>query len=242
MTNASSKTQQNVAWQAIWYTIAYCNTFVWPFIFFILEMFVPRSELYGKEGTFGLYLLQVLVFSCVPLQGAFNFIIYIRPKYYEWKRVLLLLNDNNNNNSNRYPNDIEGEAATSSNVVVEEDNASVVVISSWVILKKILTDEPIPSLSARTLRNAKRRRASSMRSIGCNPTTATASATSNPKDGQLESLPPPSSSKLNEEDDSVTEQTRNLSLDDIYVICENEDDVGNNEDDGVGNNHGQNKV
>ena len=80
--NAALRNSKEVAWQSIWYSVAYGNTFVWPFVMVIIA---TVGKIHGSQGNPALYLVQLFSWMFLPLQGAINAVVYLRPRYREWK-------------------------------------------------------------------------------------------------------------------------------------------------------------
>ena len=79
------KREQEVYVQAILYTLAYFNSFIFVLIASIL---INTTDVDGKQGEWGHFVLLFLTVTFMPLQGALNFIIFIRPRYQAWKVCL----------------------------------------------------------------------------------------------------------------------------------------------------------
>ena len=88
MTSASSNLANDVSWQAIWYSIVYSNSFLWPFMIALVILAGPEDNYLGREGEAQLFLVQFLVFLFTPISGWLNFIVYIRPKFNQWRMVI----------------------------------------------------------------------------------------------------------------------------------------------------------
>ena len=74
--------QKEVAVQAVWYTVAYLNSSLVPAIALIIMNVTDAGENEGKPQYF--FLLWCLCFF-PPIQGALNFVVYIRPRYKGWQ-------------------------------------------------------------------------------------------------------------------------------------------------------------
>ena len=68
--------------QAIYYCIAFTNT-----VFFTLFLTIIVRVTSLKLGDPIMFLLQVVAFFFFPLQGFFNFFVYIRPRVARWKEI-----------------------------------------------------------------------------------------------------------------------------------------------------------
>lgn len=76
----SRKRLMLVSWQCVWYVMAFWVTYIWFTIIRFLEGAGFSSE---NEGKIFVLLLLSSIFS--PLQGAFNLLIYIRPRFLRTK-------------------------------------------------------------------------------------------------------------------------------------------------------------
>jgi hypothetical protein len=67
-----------VALQAIFYSIAYLNTIAWPIV-------VAVASAGFKKQTGQLYVLDLISWGVYPLQGFWNFLVFSRPTYLQWR-------------------------------------------------------------------------------------------------------------------------------------------------------------
>ncbi|CAB9498453.1 expressed unknown protein [Seminavis robusta] len=74
---------KDVARQAFWYTAAYCNTFFFPVVATVV---VNVTDANFNRGQPGFYTLLFFLALCMPLQGALNAIVFLRPRYKAWQR------------------------------------------------------------------------------------------------------------------------------------------------------------
>lgn len=72
----------NVSWQAIWYCVAYTNSFFWPFG----RLMVYEITGGGSQGHPLHFAFAILHHLFYPMQGAFNFFIFIRPSVLQWRK------------------------------------------------------------------------------------------------------------------------------------------------------------
>lgn len=77
-----SKRSRKVAIQSFLYIAAYLACWIWGVVFFTLSAVYPDSIQSGRY-----YWMQVLDAIFFPLQGAFNCVFYLRPRYLQWRRV-----------------------------------------------------------------------------------------------------------------------------------------------------------
>lgn len=80
--------QKAVASQAWWYMIAYLNSFLIPVIALVV-LNVDPIRVIENEGSAPYYTLKIMLTVFMPLQGALNFVVFIRPRYNAWKAILL---------------------------------------------------------------------------------------------------------------------------------------------------------
>ncbi|CAB9496156.1 unknown protein [Seminavis robusta] len=73
--------QRQVALQAVWYTLAYLNSVIFVVLGAIV---VNTTDVQGNEGDPRFFTLLLYMWVFMPLQGALNFIIYIRPRINAW--------------------------------------------------------------------------------------------------------------------------------------------------------------
>lgn len=71
-----------VASQACWYYAAYLNTVLVP-VLAIVVMSKTDATIYPGKPQYFAFLLVVMV--CIPIQGALNFVVYIRPRVKSWR-------------------------------------------------------------------------------------------------------------------------------------------------------------
>lgn len=71
--------------QAVAYTFNYLNTLLWQSILFFLSSDPVRAHT-NLQGKSWVYVLQMLCWFFIPLQGLFNCLVYSRPKYLRWKQ------------------------------------------------------------------------------------------------------------------------------------------------------------
>jgi hypothetical protein len=80
---AAARRQKAVATQAILYTLVYLNSCFWMAL---AEGIRNVEKLSDNEVSYtGKYAMFWLVYFFVPLQGALNFVVYIRPRYHTWR-------------------------------------------------------------------------------------------------------------------------------------------------------------
>ena len=80
-----SRKKTVVAQQAVLYTMAYINSFIWPFLAFGVNEAI--GDVRGREGEPGLFALQFLAWSLFPVQGLLNSFVYFRVSYRQWRTV-----------------------------------------------------------------------------------------------------------------------------------------------------------
>ena len=141
-----SQKEQEVAAQAIWYTVAYINSFFFLIVTAIVLNLVDAP--YAKFAEPGFYAMLLLTYMTIPLQGALNFIVFIRPRYNAWRQHLSIPQGQRSSSS----------AKSSDQFGDDTDNpttATVVDSPWWFVLRKAIL-EPIPTSSVRRSRmNAK---------------------------------------------------------------------------------------
>ena len=70
--------------QAILYAMAYWNSFFWLLMFGAVAQ--DDESLAEKEGSTGLFVLQIIFWIFYPLQGLINLLVYSRPRYLQWRK------------------------------------------------------------------------------------------------------------------------------------------------------------
>ena len=87
-THAADKFQKAVVMQAIWFTAAFLNSFLINVVGTITGNWLTRSasSIRSLEGEPLAKLNVFLVYVFIPLQGFFNWIVYIRPDLIRWKQ------------------------------------------------------------------------------------------------------------------------------------------------------------
>lgn len=83
----SEEQLRQVLTQAVLYSLAYFNTFIWPFVAACFTTFVPAEKFDAKKNDIGVYIVSLLCCVCFPLQGALNFFIFARPKAQQWAKA-----------------------------------------------------------------------------------------------------------------------------------------------------------
>lgn len=83
----SEEQLRQVFTQAVLYSLAYFNTFFWPFVGMCFDIFVPADKYDAKKNDIGVYVLAVLCCICWPLQGFLNFFIFARPRAQQWAQA-----------------------------------------------------------------------------------------------------------------------------------------------------------
>lgn len=83
---AAERRLRSVAIQSLFYTGIYINTFLWPVIGAMVVSF--EDDAVERRGEPGLFALQWALWFFLPLQGALNFLVYIRPRYMAWRNHL----------------------------------------------------------------------------------------------------------------------------------------------------------
>ncbi|CAB9511731.1 expressed unknown protein [Seminavis robusta] len=77
--------EQDVAFQAVWYTIAHLNTVVLPIVGILV---VNMTDEEARKGDPGHYTFLLLLYWFMPIQGALNMIVFLRPRYIRWQEYL----------------------------------------------------------------------------------------------------------------------------------------------------------
>lgn len=68
--------------QAILYSLAYWNSFVWMFIIFVTSILFNKHD---RHNDHMIRIINFLIYAFSPLQGFCNFLIYTRPRYLEYR-------------------------------------------------------------------------------------------------------------------------------------------------------------
>lgn len=68
--------------QGALYALAYLNSMVWILVIGILS---GDIDIQLREGTSGLFAVQMIAALMYPLQGFLNFAVYARPRYLDWR-------------------------------------------------------------------------------------------------------------------------------------------------------------
>mmetsp|Transcript_3751 Transcript_3751/g.10556 ORF Transcript_3751/g.10556 Transcript_3751/m.10556 type:complete len:399 (+) Transcript_3751:750-1946(+) len=77
---------RRVSWQCNMYALAYLNTIMWPAIHqILLGVWSALDDRPGDIGPFLLVLISILFF---PLQGFFNMLVFVSPRYQLWRNAL----------------------------------------------------------------------------------------------------------------------------------------------------------
>eukprot|EP00525_Craspedostauros_australis_P012388 CAMPEP_0198112582 /NCGR_PEP_ID=MMETSP1442-20131203/4412_1 /TAXON_ID= /ORGANISM="Craspedostauros australis, Strain CCMP3328" /LENGTH=277 /DNA_ID=CAMNT_0043769401 /DNA_START=8 /DNA_END=842 /DNA_ORIENTATION=+ len=63
----------------------YANSFTWPLLLQLLYEFV---DVEGRHGEPQIYIFEVAAYMLFPLQGWFNFLVFISPRYRLWRMAL----------------------------------------------------------------------------------------------------------------------------------------------------------
>jgi hypothetical protein len=156
MTGVSEELATEVAWQSIWYFLAYFNSFIWPVVMvpIFLKDRIDQSIVLERTGDADLYTLSFVLWLFVPLQGALNVINYIRPYYREWLKVEKIITTFPNNNSNT-SKDTAITTTNDNNINSNNKNnrnsndTMAQTMSTWEILHLILDGTELPSRSTR---------------------------------------------------------------------------------------------
>lgn len=75
-----------VNWQCVLYTAAYFNTLFWNALFQVIANSMGNLE--GKIGDPLLYGMLLVTYAFFPIQGLFNAIIFLTPRYRKWRHAL----------------------------------------------------------------------------------------------------------------------------------------------------------
>jgi hypothetical protein len=81
MTSASADMERQAGIQCILYGLFFANTFVWSAI---LGALVAAGKFLVLDKMFAVLLLANIFY---PLQGVFNFMVYLRPRYVEVRKA-----------------------------------------------------------------------------------------------------------------------------------------------------------
>jgi len=74
--------------QSILYSMSYLNTYVWGLVIgLVMVSGMTSVEIHAKKSEPGLYALQLMAFTFMPLQGAFNFFVFTRQKTKRWREA-----------------------------------------------------------------------------------------------------------------------------------------------------------
>ena len=117
--------QREVATQAVWYMLAYLNSSLVPTVALII---MNVTDAYKNEGTPQYFFLLWCLCFFTPIQGALNFIVYIRPRYNGWQAHLEREQQDRQSQSN---------SLTDSGGKIENKKASMYHILKMAVLKDV---------------------------------------------------------------------------------------------------------
>mmetsp|Transcript_10360 Transcript_10360/g.29531 ORF Transcript_10360/g.29531 Transcript_10360/m.29531 type:complete len:408 (-) Transcript_10360:1527-2750(-) len=85
MDSKQKRRLRRVSWQCSMYALAYLNTIIWPLFHQIIGRTWDMEHKLGEPGKFVAVLVPFIFF---PLQGFLNFVIFITPRYQQWRSCL----------------------------------------------------------------------------------------------------------------------------------------------------------
>jgi hypothetical protein len=86
LTSGQQERIRQTAWQAVFYSLAFFNFFVWPFVTYINQI-VNNGQPGDHEQEPLWFSLNLLTWFFYPLQGFFNAMVYLRPDIIRWRKL-----------------------------------------------------------------------------------------------------------------------------------------------------------